>query len=464
MRRRRAILIFLCAVALALLVAPAAFAAAGGGSAGFGGGGGGGGGGAHGAGLYILFQILFRIALLGHGLGLLFLIGVALIYYVFRSGGPRVQQWWAARRGSGTSARRRVAQRERSVELAAAEAAEDDPAFAPINVRAAGAKLFTDIQAAWDANDRVRLRGLVAPELLNEWERRLDDFENKGWRNRVKPIGEPTVEYVGLTHRGDADNDRVVVRIEAKLRDYVEDRGGHHLKRVGRVGEVVGVREFWTLGRRGNHWVLVSIEQGAEGSHVLSEQIVATPWSDEQTMRDEALVEAAVADAVPEGTKVSEVADLQFEGDARAAANDLSVADGRFSPDLLEIAARRAVAAWAEAVDGNDAALLAIASPAAARELLHPGDPGATTRLVVRGPVVKQIRIAALDAGAEPPTMAIEVDLVGRRYLEDRATTAVVAGSQSRATNFTEYWTLALNGDASQPWRITAVGAPVSRV
>ena len=468
--KRRILITLACGLALSLLLASAAFASAGGGSAGFGGGGGGGGGGVgggSGAGLFIVIQILIRIAFLGHGLGALVLVGLFLLWLMFTNFGPRMQRWWQARKSSGQAARRKVSQRQRRVELAAAEAAEDDPAFAPDNVRTAGAKLFTDIQAAWDAGDRVALRRLVAPELLAEWELRLDDFDRKGWRNRVAPLGEPTVEYVGLTHRGDLANDRVVLRIEARQSDYVVDRFGNHIKRSGRLGEVIRVREFWTLGRRkdgaGANWVLISIEQGAEGEHALNEQIVATPWSDEGSLRDEALVEAAVADAVPEGTKVSEIADLQFEGDARAAALDLSLADGRFSPDLLEIAARRAVAAWAGAVDGDDAALLAIATPAAARELLHPGDPSARTRLVVRGPVVKQIRIAALDAASEPPTMTIEVDLAGRRYLEDRDSTAIVAGSQSRSTNFTEHWTLALDGQAGQPWRITAVGAPVAR-
>ena len=61
---------------------------------------------------------------------------------------------------------------------------------------------------------------------------------------------------------------------------------------------------------------------------------------------------------------------------------------------MLEVAARRAVAAWAEAVDGADAALRAIADADAVRELLHPGDPSGRTRLVVRGPQVRQIRIA----------------------------------------------------------------------
>ncbi len=252
-----------------------------------------------------------------------------------------------------------------------------------------------------------------------------------------------------------------MVKIDARLKDYVVDRYGRHLKRTGRLGETTRIREFWTLGRRGDHWVLISIEQGAEGKHALDEQIVATPWADERAMHDEAMVEAAVADAVPEGTKVSEVADLQFEGDAQSAANDLSLADGRFAPDVLEIAARRAVQAWAEAVDGADTKLRKIATPAAAKELLYAGDPSGRTRLVVRGPVVNRIRIIGLDAGAEPPTMTVQVDLTGRRYLEDRDTTAVLAGSRSRASSFTERWVMTLDGDQSQPWRISSVAAPV---
>jgi hypothetical protein len=178
-------------------------------------------------------------------------------------------------------------------------------------------------------------------------------------------------------------------------------------------------------------------------------------------MRDESMVEQAVADAVPEGTRISEVADLDYAGDARGAALDLSLADGRFAPDVLEITARRAARAWAEAVDGDDARLRSIAHGAAVRDLLHPGDPSENTRLVVRGPEVRRIRIVNLDAGAQPPTMTVEVELHGRRYIEDRDTTAILAGSQSRPTTFTEQWTFALDGDARQPWLLTAVGGTV---
>jgi len=463
-RSRRIALAVLLAIALVLILAPVALATAGGGSSGFSpsGGGGGGGGGGKGFALYFIVRLILDLVLFTHGVVRIIVIGLiaaAIAYYFF---GSRIKAWAQDKQRSGRANRKRVAQRQRKVELAAAEAAEDDPAFAPDAVRAEAARLFVQIQAAWDSGNRIRLRALVAPELLDEWERRLDDFARRGWRNRVEPIGEPKVEYVGLTRRGGSEPDRVVVRIEARLRDYVEDRSGHHIKRDGKMGETTRIREFWTLGRRGSHWILVSIEQGAEGEHSLQDTVAPTPWSDEQALRDQALVEGAVADAVPDGTSVAEVADLDYQGEARAAALDLSLADGRFAPALLEVAARRAVAAWADAVDGNDRALLALARTDAAYALLHPE--GSRTRLVVRGPQVRHIRIVALDAAAEPPTMTIDVELAGRRYLEDRDTAAVVSGNASRVTTFTERWTLALEGPDEQPWQIAEVGTPPVRV
>ncbi len=446
--------------ALFLILTPEALAAGGGGSGGFGGGGGGGGGG-RGAGLYILIQILIRLAILGHGLGALVLIGLIVLAVLFFRVAPAGQAFWSARRESGPAARRQVARRQRRVELAAAEAAEDDPAFAPEAVRSAAAELFMAIQSAWDTQDRERLHQLVAPDLMREWNRRLADFEQRGWHNHVQPLEPPKVEYVSLVHRGDAA-DRAVVRIEARIRDYVVDGSGHHVKRIGHATETIRIREFWTLlrNRTGSRpWVLASIEQGGEGRHALDERILATRAADEQGMRDEALIEGAVAEAVPSGTEIAEVADLEFAGDARAAALDLSLADGRFAPDVLEVAARRAVAAWAQAIDGDDAVLEAIADRPAVQDLLHPGDPSGNTRVVVRGPQVTRIRILGLDPAATPPTMTIEVDVRGRRYLEARDTAVVLAGSRSRPTSFTERWTLGLTDDPREPWRIRAVGA-----
>jgi hypothetical protein len=127
---RRRTLILLGVAGLVLILAPSALATAGGGSAGFSGGGGGGGGG-HGSGfaLYIIIDLLIHIALLGHGLGALFLIALGLLYLFVTKVLPSMQASWATRTNGGP--RKHNAKRERRVELAAAEAAEDDPDFSP---------------------------------------------------------------------------------------------------------------------------------------------------------------------------------------------------------------------------------------------------------------------------------------------------------------------------------------------
>ncbi len=466
-RRHRLLTVVAVVVLGALLLAPAALASAGGGTAGYSGGGGGGGfsgggGGSHAFEIYLIFRVILDIALLGHGLGLLVLILLGLAWYFMTRGAPQMERWWAARSRQGRAHRREARRRERKVELAAAEAEDENPIFGPQAVREAAAALFTEIQLAWSSDDRMKLRGLLTRELAAEWELRLDDFERKGWRNRVEPVGPPKVEYVGLLRRGGEDGaEQVVVRIEAKLRDFVVDTSGRQIKREGSFTESVRMREYWTLERRAEHWVLASIESGAEGEHALKDKIVQTHWADQEAMRDEAVVEGAVAQQAPDGVAIADLADLQFNGDARAAALDLSLADGRFAPDVLEVAARRAVAAWAVAVDGPDTELRRIATADATRELLHPGDPSEQTRLVVRGVQVQRIRVVSLDPAGQPPTMTIDVDLRGRRYIEERASTRVLLGSATKLVGFTERWTMALTEDPAQPWRVVSVQTPL---
>jgi predicted lipid-binding transport protein (Tim44 family) len=291
---------------------------------------------------------------------------------------------------------------------------------------------------------------------LIEWVRRLDDFDRKGWHNVCELRSGPEVEYVGLVNREDDADDRVVVRMQAVLRDVVVDAAGRVLKRNEEDDELTTLAEYWTLGRDAERWRLLSIEQDSEGAHHLDAPIVASPWSDEARLHDAAVTELAVADAVPDEA-IGEVVDVDYAGDARVQAMDLSVVDGRFAPAVLEAAARRAVEAWAEAVDGADVALERAATPEAAHALLYPH--GTNTRLVVRGPRLQALRIAALDAQAQPPTMTVEAELRGRRYLEDRDTAAVLEGSKERETVFTERWTLALGADLATPWRIVATAA-----
>jgi predicted lipid-binding transport protein (Tim44 family) len=357
----------------------------------------------------------------------------------------------------------KVRERDARVRTASAEAAADDPYFAASELEAHARGLFVECQAAWDARDVARLSSLVGDDLMVEWKRRLDDFERKGWHNRVSVMGTPKIEYVGLVNREDDTEDRAVVRITASLKAFVVDASGRKIMRKGSKTEEITLCEYWTLARSGDAaWKVVSIEQRAEGDHHLDSEIVASPWSDSR-LADEALTELAVEDGLPPGFVTADLAVVEFDGTAREQALDLSLADARFAPDVLEAAARRALAAWAEAVDGDDAALLEVATPEAVSQLLYGGDESRKTRVVVRGPRVKQIRIVIVDVTDEPATMTIEAELGGRRYVEDRDTAAVVGGSKERAATFSERWRLALVGEHSVPWRVvdsSAIPAP----
>jgi predicted lipid-binding transport protein (Tim44 family) len=437
------------AAALSLGLPASALAAAGGGTSSFGGGGGGGGssggssfgGGSGGSG----------------GDSTVALIGYALILLVFAI--VVICSLVAAVVGAIRYRRRRQARRA-DIARASLAAAEDDSAFHPDVVRQWGEWLFREAQSAWDARDRARLARILGPDLMKEWELRLDDFDRKGWHNRVQVTEPVKVEYLGLVNRAEDAEDRAVVRVVATVQDYVIDSSGSIVKRNESDSTETTIREWWTLGKRDSSWSLLSIEQEKEGRHHLEDAVVATPADDDQRLADAAVVELAAADKVAEGFAVADVADLDFDGDARAAALDLSLADGRFAPAVLEAAARRVVAAWAEAVDGDDAALADVASPGALGELLHPGDPTRRTRLVVRGLRLHAVRIAALDAGAQPPAMTVELDVSGRRYVENRDTAAVVSGSQSAEARFSERWTLALDGPDDRPWRLVDAKAP----
>ena len=428
--RRLSVRPLLAVVVLLLLAAPIAQAAPGGGSSGFGGGGGGGGGGFSGGGPsgggssgggFVFFALIF--------------VGVVLVsaFVAYTS--------WKYRK------RRRA--RVRQVELAAAEAADDDAAFAVETITTEAADLHRGIVAAWTGRDRDALAALLGPELMVEWRRRLDDFDRKGWHNVCEILRGPTVEYLGLTNRETDAEDRAVVRVDALLRDVVLDRGGAVLKRNDSDAQTTTLAEYWTLGKRDGRWILLSIEQDAEGRHHLDAPLVASPWSDDDRMRDRSLTELASADAVP-ATALAEVTPVDLDGDARSAALDLSLVDGRYAPVVLEAAARRAVQAWAEAVDGDDGPLEAIADPTAVDALLYPGDPSRTTRLVVRGPRLRGLRIA----GVSGRTMIVEAELTGRRYRENRDTLALVEGSRDRDVDFDQVWTLRLTDDADTPWRI----------
>jgi predicted lipid-binding transport protein (Tim44 family) len=428
-----------------VVTAPSAIAAAGGGSSGFGGGGGGGSSSSGGSSTFDNDNsdaVSGTAGLIGVGLALLFVLGV-IVYIV-------------AKRIASRRRARVPRSRVRRAEAAAAQAAQDDAAFSVEVVQSEAAALFVAIQAAWSADDRAQLRRLCGEDLCVEWERRLDDFSDRGWRNQVSVLDGPEIRYVGLVNRADDTDDRVVVRVEAKLEDVVVDAQGERIKRTDSSSETTELEEYWTLSKRDGHWRLLSIEQAQEGQHNVTDALIASPDADTR-LQEDAVLELAAADAAGDAAQVATLVSLDYAGDARKAALDLSLVDGRFAPDVLETGARRAVAAWAEAVDGPDDALTAAARPAAVRELLYPTGDEAIRR-VVRGPKLLRMTLVELDNATAPPRMVVELELSGRRYLEHRDTVALVSGSRDSETRWSERWAFGMVGDASAPGIIAGAG------
>ncbi len=460
---------YVAAVGMVLgAVGPAAplLAAAGSGSGGFGGGGGGGGGGfgggggGYGGGGYGAPVIVSGDPTFLFIMFLLFVI--VMIFSAYQQ--HRRRKALAGMRDPGVAARRdrktarRRARRAEEVQRKSYVAAEDDPAFEADHVRSEAEALFREIQVAWDNRDRATLDRLVGRDLMVEWGRRLADFESRGWHNRVSIQGPVTIEYVGITNLPGTQDDRVVVRISALSEDYVMDGYGNIVRLDGMDSTTAAIREFWTLERRDDRWTLMSIEQELEGEHQLSDPIIAEPVEN-PAASDEALTDFAAQKAVDPAT-IAQLADLDFEGSALNAARDTSLIDRRFDPGVIEAAARRVLRAWAEAVDGRDDNLLAISDPQAVAQMLYMGDPSGRARLVVRVPHVMAFRVLAVEPQHAPPKVVLSADLVGIRFVEDRDTTDVLAGSRDRPGAFTQTWELGLTDSPDTPWRVMNAGRP----
>jgi predicted lipid-binding transport protein (Tim44 family) len=461
---------------LVLLVLPMpAHALGGGGIGGFGDGGGGGGGGqGFSGGVHVIgggggeegwTEVAARVVV------------IALIVFYWIIGALRVKRRskYVARRESVSvrfvlNAIRRIAlwpfdlvvewlrlrSRLQQVRLAAAEAAESDVRFVLETVYEEAEQLFRAIQAAWGVDDRVALAQLVGKGLMVEWEERLKGFARRGWINKIEVHGPVRIDYVGLRNSADEQEKRVVVRIGARVRDVVIDSRGNTIHRRNSLIDTHRICEYWTLAVSHDRWILVSIEQHHEGLHQLREPVIPSPWSDTSTLQREATLDQ-MANAQIDGSQIWTLTSVDLAKDARAAALDLSMVDDRFAPRVLTVEVEHAVRAWAEAIDGDDTPLGVLASSSALDELLYGGDRDRRQRVVIRGPRVRAVHIVKLEAHDSPPWMLVELQVSGRRYVEDRVTTTVLDGDKSLRSNFTVCWRMELTGDDDHPWRVAGV-------
>ncbi len=464
MRRLRALV--LAGLFALILIPQSAFGAAGGGSGGFGGGGGGGGGGGFGGGggggggfggggggYGVGYNLGPRGTLIAFGLIIGFFVVVWILGQIAARAARRAATWsreHAVFRDRKTKAARE--KRRREIATASGTAAGDDPYFAEAAVLTDADDLFRRVQEAWQAGDTATLDGLVGRDLMVEWMKRLDDYRRRGWVNLVG-VHELGVEYVGLDNRDADADDRVVVRMSARMDDYVRDNFGRIIPHNDNPGTESWLREYWTLAPEGRGWRLISIEQDEEGEHNLYAPIVALPDEDVEGIRDTAAVEHAQENATSAGTDLGSLIDVDFDDDAELQARDLALVDGRIDPDVITVSVRRLVTAWAEAIDGDDGPMLEIAPRMVVDEILQPAGP--SSRLVVRGPRVREVVVRKI-LPEKPVCVIVDVRMEGVRYVEDRDTTVVISGDPRRRVAFVERFVLRLSDDdPTVPWRVS---------
>ena len=115
------------------------------------------------------------------------LIALAIAYLIITRVMPSAAAFLVSPQAApGREARRRVAERQRRVQAAAAEAAEDDAAFAPTRSRPTPPRCSSRSSPPGTAATAPPAPPRRRPTCSAEWERRLDDLDRRGWRNRVQ--------------------------------------------------------------------------------------------------------------------------------------------------------------------------------------------------------------------------------------------------------------------------------------
>jgi len=127
------------------------------------------------------------------------------------------------------------------------------------------------------------------------------------------------VDILDVINRQGENEDRVITRVRLRVRR-------------GRVAaplepKVIGVDERWTLARRGESWVLVSVDGDPIADAVLSAPLIASPSADTVRLHEASLL--ALSDPDPSGVRPGEL--VHADAPPEAGLRDLALADDRSS-------------------------------------------------------------------------------------------------------------------------------------
>ena len=301
--------------------------------------------------------------------------------------------WGAVRHRKTEPAARR---RARRAEAASVEASLENEAFAPETVRATVAEILRLAQSFGREVGQDSDGGMVGV-----WARQ----HRLGEARRVDEHAR--VDVLQVVNRGDLE-DRVVVRVRGRV---------HRLQRrtIGEP-EAVAFDERWTLGRAGHGWRLIEFDAQPLAKALINAPVIAHRWADDERLQEQSLAELAQADA-PADPQVAGLVD--DEADPARQLLDLSVADGRFAPALIEAALTQIIDAWQQATIGSiDSLQQRVAMPVVG-QLLGPFGSDPPMRLLLRDARLRQWHPVAVLTATGNPQIEVAVTVSAVRYLTD---------------------------------------------
>lgn len=342
--------------------------------------------------------------------------------------------------------RRRMRSRHARAAGAAGAAAVDDPSFAPEALEARAREIWEAFNEALRSRDLTAVRERhVSPTVAGLLAHQFELEAETGQAVRVRLVEDNPLEVrlMDVANRDGAELDRVVLQMEARVKQSVLDvSGGDKILK----DEWYRVLEYYVLGRRpgaDHRWYLVDQIAHGEGWGHMDTTLIVDPAGDVARLVDATLQELAAPEVLAE--RLGEL--VAGGADAAAACGDLSLLDARFAPPVLEASVRTILRAWENAMvhPTEETALLALRDGA---------------KYIARTPELRTVLPSALDPAATPLTLVVDIGfeahLTARAILSDD----LPKNSDGWRYKHKARWTLALSDERGRPWRLVAADAP----
>ena len=127
---------------------------------------------------------------------------------------------------------------------------------------------FLRIQDAWEAREIQRVRGIITPELFNQYDRILTEMRNKGEKNVIRDIKISEIHIISCEDFKDNSKDRYIAHIQGDLLDYTLNvYTGKTIKNPDHSRE--DFTDTYHFVRLNNKWILEDIDNSVSFWDVL---------------------------------------------------------------------------------------------------------------------------------------------------------------------------------------------------